>query len=83
MKNTISVSDLKKLIVEKKDEFKAVIGDGVEADNKKNNNKSYKDSEKRTGAKEVTMKHNLPKKEDGNRQELLGQGSFRTYQGFL
>ena len=37
MRNTISVGDLKKLIVEKKDEFKAVIGDGVESDNKKNN----------------------------------------------
>ena len=31
MRNTISVGDLKKLIVEKKDEFKAVIGDGVES----------------------------------------------------
>ena len=70
MKNAISVGDLKKIIVEKKDEFKAVIGDGVESDNKKNNNKSYKDAEKRTGAKEVTMKHKLPKKEDGNKTTL-------------
>ena len=70
MKQTISVGDLKKIIVEKKDEFKAVIGDGVESDNKKNNNKSYKDAEKRTGAKEVAMKHKLPKKEDGNKTTL-------------
>lgn len=70
MRNTISVGDLKKLIVEKKDEFKAVIGDGVESDNKKNNDKAYKEADKRTGAKEVTMKHKLPKKEDGNRTTM-------------
>lgn len=70
MKNSISVSDLKKLIVEERNDFKAIMGDGVVSDNKKNNDKAYKDANKRTGAKEVTVKHNLPKKEDGNRTTL-------------
>ena len=44
---SISVGDLKRIIAESSSEFKAKLGPNVEADNKKNNDKSYKDSEKR------------------------------------
>lgn len=47
MEMTYKVSDLKKLIAESSNEFKAVIGAGVESDNKKNNGKAYSDAKKR------------------------------------
>ena len=42
----------------------------INSENKKNNNKSYKDAETRSGAKEIKTKHNLDKKEDGNKTTL-------------
>lgn len=43
----INVGMFKKSIKEGANEFKAIIGAGVETENKKNNEKSYKDAEKR------------------------------------
>ena len=70
MNNKITVGELKKMVMESQDQFKPKVGDGVESENKKNNNKSYKDAETRSGAKEVKTKHNLDKKEDGNKTTL-------------
>ena len=70
MNNKITVGNLRKMVMESQDQFKPKVGDGVESENKKNNNKSYKDAETRSGAKEVKTKHNLDKKEDGNKTTL-------------
>lgn len=70
----ISVKELKNLINESANEFKAKLGPNVEADNKKNNEKSYKDSEKRAkdydGGLTKEEKKTLPEKEDYNRTTL-------------
>jgi hypothetical protein len=70
----ISVKELKNLINESASEFKAKLGPNVEADNKKNNEKSYKDSEKRAkdydGGLAKEEKKNLPEKGDYNRTTL-------------
>lgn len=47
MEMTYTVSDLKKLVTESSNEFKAVLGPGVESENKKNNGKAYDDAKKR------------------------------------
>lgn len=47
MEVTYNVGDLKYLISESSNEFKAKLGDGVESNNKKNNGKAYDDAEKR------------------------------------
>lgn len=48
MKSTIfNVGELRQVIKESASEFKPKMGDGVERDNKRNNEKSYKESEKR------------------------------------
>ena len=70
MINNITVGNLKKMVMESQNQFDAKIGDGVESENKKNNNKSYKDAEQRSKAKEIKVKHNLDKKEDGNKTTL-------------
>lgn len=44
---TYKVSDLKALIAESSNEFKAKLGPGVESGDKANNGKAYKDAEKR------------------------------------
>lgn len=68
------VGDLKKLIRESSNEFKPVLGSNVTRDNKKNNDKSYKDSEKRAkdfdGGLKEPKKTELPKKEDANKTTL-------------
>ena len=71
-----NVGDLKRLIAESsKNEFKPVLGPSVESDNKTNNDKAYKDAEKRAkdydgGLDEKDTKKELPKKEDFNRTTL-------------
>ena len=71
---TIKVGDIRRLISESSNEFKAKLGPNVEADDKKNNEKSYKDAQKRAkdfdGGLTDTKKQPLPKKEDGNRTTL-------------
>lgn len=71
-----TVGDIRRIIAESSNEFKPKMGDGVEGNNKKNNDKSYKETEERTkklnkGAvsKKETSKE-LPAKEDGNRTTL-------------
>ena len=75
MKVTYSVSELKKLISESSNEFKAKLGDGVESEDKKNNGKAYKDAEKRAkdfdgGLKKDTKQKVEFTKEDGNQTTL-------------
>jgi hypothetical protein len=70
MERKISVRDIRKIINEEKNEFKPKFGDGVETENKKNNNKTYKDTKEETGAKEVEIKHDLGDKLDGNKTTL-------------
>lgn len=67
MEKTYSVKNFKKMINENSDEFKAKIGDNVEKENKKNNNKSYQDAKTRSGAKDEKTTHDSPKKVDGNK----------------
>ena len=71
-----NVGDLKRLIAESsKNEFKPVLGPSVESDNKSNNDKAYKDAEKRAkdydgGLANGENNVKLPKKEDFNRTTL-------------
>ena len=68
------VGELKRIIKESSDEFKAKVGPNVESDNKRNNEKSYKESEKRAkdydGGLKDQKKPELPEKKDGNRTTL-------------
>ena len=70
MEKSITVGRMRTLIKESQGQFNPVIGDGVESENKKNNEKSYKDAKSKTDAKEVKFKHNLPPKEDKNKTTL-------------
>lgn len=70
MEKRFSVKELKQMIAEEKNEFKPVFGDGVESENKKNNDKTYKDTKSKTNAKEVEVKHELDDKTDGNKTTL-------------
>ena len=70
MTHNINVGDLRKMVMESQNQFKPKFGDGVESENKKNNNKSYNDAKERSQAKEVEVKHNLPEKNDGNKTTL-------------
>lgn len=68
------VGDLKKLIRESANEFEPKLGPNVKSDNKRNNDKSYKDSQKRAkdydgGLKEPTSKKLEPKR-DSNKTTL-------------
>lgn len=70
METTYKVSNIKKLIQESSQEFKAKLGDNVESEDKKNNDKAYKDAEKM--AKDFNGKFKAPEKAkyekvDGNR----------------
>ena len=77
MENKIfSVGELKRLIQESSNEFKAKLGDNVEKENKSNNEKSYKESEKRAKdydgglSKEVGEEKPKYEKIDGNKTTL-------------
>lgn len=76
MNKTYKVSDLKRLISESSNEFKAVIGQGVEKENISNSDKAYKDAKKRAkdfdGGLEKEMLQDKPKYEklDGNKTTL-------------
>lgn len=65
-----SVGEIKKIIREGSQEFKPVLGPNVERDDKKNNEKSYKDSEKRAkdydGGLSDAKEKDYGKKEDLN-----------------
>lgn len=67
-----SINDLRRLISESANEFKAKLGDNVVSDNKKENKKAYSDSKKRAkdfdgGGSEETKKVDLSSKIDGNK----------------
>ena len=69
------VGDLKRIIRESAQEFDAKLGPNVKEDNKKNNEKSYKDAEKAGhdydgGLTDEKKNGNLPGKLDGNRTTL-------------
>lgn len=68
------VGELKNIIRESAQEFDAKIGANVQSDNKKNNEKSYKDAEKAAkdfdGGLKQNEKGKLPDKMDGNRTTL-------------
>lgn len=76
MEKVFKVSDLKKLVSESSNEFKAVLGPNVENDNKKNNGKAYSDAKKRAkdydGGLEKEILEDKPdyEKIDGNRTTL-------------
>jgi len=69
-----SVGELRKIIRESATEFEPKLGTNVMSDNKKNNDKSYKDAEKAAkdfdGGLKPQEKGKLPDKEDGNRTTL-------------
>lgn len=68
------VGELKRLVRESTNEFSPVKGPGVDTENKKNNEKSYKDAEKAAkdydGGLKPEKKGTLPDKVDGNRTTL-------------
>ena len=76
MEVTYKVGDLKKLIKESSNEFKAVIGPNVESEDKKNNGKTYKDAKKRAKDYDGGLSKELGKektdyvKTDANRTTL-------------
>lgn len=70
-----TINELKSLIAESAKEFKAKIGDGIESENKKENNKTYKDAKNKVnnfdgGGEEDKHERILPEKEDGNKTTL-------------
>ena len=74
MEMTYNVSDLKRLIAESSNEFKAVLGPNVEKENKSNNGKAYSDAKKRAkdydGGLAKEEKKVKYEKMDGNRTTL-------------
>ena len=70
MEKSITVGEMRRLIKESQGQFSPVMGKGVESENKKNNDKSYKDAKTKTNAKEVKVKHNYSKENDYNRTTL-------------
>ena len=59
MEKVFKVSDLKKLVSESSNEFKAVLGPNVEDDNKKNNGKAYSDAKKRANDYDGGLEHEM------------------------
>ena len=74
MEMTYNVSDLKRLIAESSNEFKAVLGPNVEKENKSNNGKAYSDAKKRAkdydGGLAKEEKKVKYEKNDGNKTTL-------------
>ena len=70
MEKSITVGGMRNLIKESQGQFNPILGNGVESENKKNTEKSYKDVKSKTDAKEVKVKHNVPEKEDRNKTTL-------------
>lgn len=76
MKQTYKVGEIKKLIAEGSNEFKAKLGNNVERDNKSNNGKAYSDAKKRAKdfdgglSDEVGKKKAKYEKTDFNRTTL-------------
>lgn len=72
----MNMGDIRRLIQESSnDEFKPVLGDGVEKEDKANNEKAYKDIKKKIkdydgGLEESGKKEKLPPKTDANRTTL-------------
>ena len=68
------VGDIRRLVRESTLQYSPVKGPGVDADNKRNNEKSYKDAEKAAkdydGGLQPEKKGALPDKIDGNRTTL-------------
>lgn len=71
---TYKVGELRRIVRESALQYKPVIGPGVESDNKRNNDKSYKDAEKAAkdfdGGLKPEKKGELPDKIDGNKTTL-------------
>ena len=70
-----SINELKSLIKESATEFKAKVGDKVNEFNKKENSKTYKETNKKLkdfdgGGDESVQERNVPDKEDGNKTTL-------------
>ena len=76
MKIVYTVGELKKLVTESSNEFKAVLGPNVESEDKKNNGKAYDDAKKRAkdydGGLEKEMLEDKPKyvKDDTNKTTI-------------
>lgn len=76
MEQTLTVKALKRLIAESSNEFKAVLGTGVENENKSNNGKAYSDAKTRAKnfdgglSKEVGEEKSEYVKNDDNRTTL-------------
>ena len=64
MEKSFSIKELKQMINESSNEFKAKLGKDVEKDNKSNSDKAYKETKKRTGATEYKPKKSKYEKTD-------------------
>ena len=78
MKEIISVGELRGIIKESRNEFNARLGKGVESDNKKNNDKSYKESKKRAKDFDGATLDEKPKKKELDRSDDMN----RTTMGY-
>ena len=68
-----TINELKTLISESASEFKAKVGDNVNSENKKENNKAYKDADeknKKLGGGKSKKSVKLDDKIDGNKTTL-------------
>lgn len=70
-KRVLNVGDVRRVIKESSSEFKAKVGKNVEMDNKKNNDKSYKDSEAKVkkfdgGLKDEAKDNEIDRSQDLN-----------------
>ena len=87
MEVTLKVGDIRALVKESSNEFKAKLGDGVESGNKTNNGKAYKDAKKRAKdydgglADEVLEKKPKFEKVDDNKTmlDLNPAGATKEY----
>jgi hypothetical protein len=74
MEQTLTVKALKELIAESSNEFKAVLGAGVESENKSNNGKAYSDAKKRAKDYDGGLSKDVEiakyEKSDGNKTTL-------------
>lgn len=75
IERTYTISELKTLIKESANEFKAKIGDSVNSNNKKENEKTYSNAKKKIkdfdgGGNEMVENEKVPEKMDGNKTTI-------------
>ena len=78
MEMTYKVSDIKRLVKESSNEFKAVLGPNVESEDKKNNGKAYDDAKKRAKDYDGGLEHEMLE-ERPDYEKVDGNGTMLDY----